>query len=132
MSYIVIDINSDLESTVYEINTDAEIATAKVALRDAGLAYEYVWADDGADAVLTQQKLFAEGQKHYAAIGDDGLRPVVWGLGHTVEEALADAMDNGVIVERFEQVSAEFAANVEAGDPSWDESAVIETSHEDR
>jgi hypothetical protein len=27
----------------------------------------------------------------YAAIGDDGMRPVVWGVGSSPEEALADA-----------------------------------------
>lgn len=28
---------------------------------------------------------------HYAAVGTDGLRPVVWGIGDTRDEALVDA-----------------------------------------
>jgi hypothetical protein len=57
-----------------------------------------------------------------AAIGTDGTRPVVWGLGATVEEATAEARRwAGDIGEDLDmigtvEVDAERAARIEAGD----------------
>lgn len=57
----------------------------------------------------------------YAAIGDDGLNPVVWGVGETDEAALADAREwlerEAVSSELIlRQVTPEEAAAVVAGD----------------
>jgi hypothetical protein len=57
----------------------------------------------------------------FAAIGDDGRRPVVWGVGDTVEQADEDAYDN---LERSEctseiqiiEVSEERYARIVGGD----------------
>lgn len=59
--YIVIDINSDLEPIVYEIDTDGGEQEARLALRDAGLVYEDVWVGEygTGDAHKTGSKLFA-------------------------------------------------------------------------
>lgn len=59
--------------------------------------------------------------KHFAAIGDDGRRPVVWGVGDTDEEALADARSElrqaGATSElRVVEITAERRAAIEAGD----------------
>lgn len=58
----------------------------------------------------------------YAAIGTDGTREVVWGLGDTEEAAMLDAaaQDEAAGVDlRAEQISEAQAAVVEAGDVSW-------------
>lgn len=63
MTYIVIDINSDCDPVTYATDTEEEIATARVALRDAGLAYEDVWTspsdEDAPESYKTSNKLFA-------------------------------------------------------------------------
>lgn len=51
----------------------------------------------------------------YAAVGTDGVRPVVWGLGSTERKARAECAD-GVEVYRITPAQA---AVVEAGDVSW-------------
>jgi len=60
--YIVIDINSDLEPTVYAIDTDESEQAARSALRDAGLAYEDVWVGEYGTSAAHKvgSKLFAE------------------------------------------------------------------------
>lgn len=64
----------------------------------------------------------------YAAVGTDGLRDVVWGLGDTPEAALEDAA-RWLAEERpvrtaealdLHEVSEERAAAVRAGDVVWD------------
>jgi hypothetical protein len=61
----------------------------------------------------------------YVAIGDDGMRPVVWGMGETQDAALTQATDNlnsesckGAEGQKLliVEVSAERAARIEAGD----------------
>lgn len=63
MEFIVIDINSDLDPVTFAIDTDAEIEAARIALRDAGLAYEDVWTSPGdehaPEAYKNGNKLFA-------------------------------------------------------------------------
>jgi hypothetical protein len=60
-TYIIIDINSDIDPISYPTDTDEEISVARVALRDAGLAYEDVWAGDIGcpDSYKSGSKLFA-------------------------------------------------------------------------
>ena len=61
--------------------------------------------------------------EHFAVVGTDGTRPVVWGLGSTVEEARADAAaqdgydddDSNVVA-----VSAEVAGRIQAGEVACD------------
>lgn len=45
-TYITIDINSDCDPVTYLTDTDEEIAVARRALRDAGLAYEDIYVGD--------------------------------------------------------------------------------------
>ena len=58
----------------------------------------------------------------FAAIGDDGMRPVVWGIGETERLARRDAEEQahdsccGTGDLRIVEVSAERAARIEAGD----------------
>lgn len=52
----------------------------------------------------------------YAAIGDDGLRPVVWGLGLTREQAERDALDNEGDWDHVVPITMEQYARIEAGD----------------
>ncbi len=55
----------------------------------------------------------------FAAIGSDGTRPVVWGLGDTEQEARDEATsdpDNEHDELRVVKVSAKRAARIEAGD----------------
>ena len=62
-----------------------------------------------------------------ALVGDDGFRPVVWGLGATLEEARADAWavgEDAVPVLDLDsldeyEISETQAAIVRAGDVSW-------------
>lgn len=60
-TYIIVDINADLDPVTYATDTDDEIADARAALRDAGLAYEHIYAGDPGcpDAYRTDRKLFA-------------------------------------------------------------------------
>lgn len=54
----------------------------------------------------------------YAAIGDDGTRPVVWGLGETAEGALDDARAQDadpLAIDRVVRISPERAAEIDAG-----------------
>lgn len=37
---------------------------------------------------------FAPAPRHLAALGTDGRRPVAWGIGHTEDEARADAAES--------------------------------------
>lgn len=64
MEYIVIDTNSDLDPTTYPLETDEQIAEARCALADAGLAYEDVWTsptdEHAPEAYKSGRKLFAE------------------------------------------------------------------------
>lgn len=61
---------------------------------------------------------------HFAAVGTDGTRLVVWGLGTTEDEAEADACEqegsNGVELTTV-QITAEQAELVRAGVVSVDE-----------
>lgn len=61
----------------------------------------------------------------YATIGDDGMRPVVWGLGDDIDAAHEDALSNlreagaqSTEPLRTVPVSAGRAALIEAGDVS--------------
>jgi hypothetical protein len=57
----------------------------------------------------------------FAAIGTDGTRPVVWGLGATEDEAEEDARaqdDAGDVKLITVEVTAEQAARIEAGEVS--------------
>lgn len=64
-TFVLIDINSDLDPIAYEIDTDEQVHEARKALRDAGLAYEDVWTGDpnpgeaSNDNIKTGAKLFA-------------------------------------------------------------------------
>lgn len=63
-------------------------------------------------------------QQMYAAVGSDGTRPVVWGLGESPAEAFADAerqelSDNDQAALVAHRVTQEEAAVVMAGDVSW-------------
>ncbi len=66
------------------------------------------------------------GSTGYAAVGSDGMRLVVWGIGDTAKEARADAVDSvaqgmggaAVALECYE-ITADQAAVVESGDVSW-------------
>ena len=60
-TFITININSDLDPISYATDSDEEIAAAREALRDAGLAYEHVWAGGigDPDSYKTGNKLFA-------------------------------------------------------------------------
>jgi hypothetical protein len=63
-------------------------------------------------------------KKWFAAIGTDGTRNVVWGLGNSVDSALSDAqsflVDNDDDVDlEIHEVSDEFARGVMSGDVSW-------------
>lgn len=59
------------------------------------------------------------GHMAYVAIGTDGTRPVVWGLGDTYESALADAAgQEDSDADRAVEVSEEIAAAVRAGEVS--------------
>jgi hypothetical protein len=64
----------------------------------------------------------------FVAVGDDGMRPVVWGLGSTEQLALADARQqllNGDVDASHEdalvihEVTAAQAQAVEAGVVDW-------------
>ena len=59
-------------------------------------------------------------EKFFAAIGNDGMRPVAWGIGRTEDEALADAAEQEGAPDAEEltvrEVSAEVFARIEAGD----------------
>ena len=62
----------------------------------------------------------------FAAVGNDGTRPVVWGLGSTEEEALADARrELGELEGEADHeldchaISEEQAATVRAGHVGW-------------
>lgn len=58
----------------------------------------------------------------YAVVGNDGMRPVVWGIGETPEDAQEDARDwadKDVEEMRVEKITRRQAAVVEAGDVSW-------------
>ena len=54
---IVIHINSDLDAIVLALGTDDEVAAARSALRDAGLAWENVVDGDGK---VTRAKFYAD------------------------------------------------------------------------
>ena len=62
MNYITINTSSDCDPVTYAIDTDEERDAAKVALRDAGLAYEDVWTsptdEDFTESYKTGDKLF--------------------------------------------------------------------------
>ena len=63
--FIVIDINSDLDPSIYPCDTASEIADAEIALRDAGLkqADVYVGDPDGSgDSHKNGQLVFAARQ----------------------------------------------------------------------
>lgn len=72
------------------VNTLEEIEAARALLIEAGIGEAVVWSGDPdcPDAVETSQRLFAEA---IAAIGSDGTRLVVWGLGATEDAAEQDA-----------------------------------------
>lgn len=63
----------------------------------------------------------------FAAIGTDGTREVVWGLGETEREARAEACEylNDIhhraeaVSLRIERITDEQAGIVESGDVSW-------------
>lgn len=58
MTFILIA-QEQTDDAVYSTNTDAEVATACEALRDAGLEYGYEWVGEGVDSYKTGNKLFA-------------------------------------------------------------------------
>jgi hypothetical protein len=70
-----------------------------------------------------------EDEQMFVAIGTDGTREVVWGLGETVEDAMYDAeqemhagdcFSSGALADlHVEEVSAEQASVIESGDVSW-------------
>lgn len=59
--HIIIDINSDLDPITYPIDSESEERAARIALRDAGLAYASVWVGEpeSGDEIKTDSKLFA-------------------------------------------------------------------------
>ena len=77
--------------------------------------------------LATLRREAAECPKAFVAIGSDGIRDVVWGLGDTREAALDDAqrwieasdaeLDPDTI--EVEEIAAEGADRIEAGDISW-------------
>lgn len=72
------------------VNTLEEIEAARALLIEAGIGEAVVWSGDpdDPDAVETSQRLLAEA---IAALGSDGRRLVVWGLGATEDAAEQDA-----------------------------------------
>lgn len=67
-------------------------------------------------------------RKMYVAVGDDGWRPVVWGLGRTLQQALREAHDNidafgGSAADKdaltTASVTAAQAAIIADGDITW-------------
>jgi hypothetical protein len=72
------------------VNTLEEIEAARALLIEAGIGEAVVWSGDpdDPDAVETSQRLLAEA---IAAIGSDGTRLVVWGVGATEDAATRDA-----------------------------------------
>jgi hypothetical protein len=78
------------------------------------------WKMSTADAVIRAVKEAT--MNMFAAVGDDGTRPVVWGLGATEAEALADAHEQEFEVNEdlaCYPISEEQAAVVRSGDVSW-------------
>lgn len=61
MAHIIIDVNSDLDPITYPIDSESEERAARIALRDAGLAYASVWVGEpgSGDEIRTDRKLFA-------------------------------------------------------------------------
>lgn len=62
--------------------------------------------------------------KFFAAVGNDGTRPVVWGLGRTEDEALEEA-HNGLVHTNstseleVHEITSEQYATINEGDVSW-------------
>lgn len=62
----------------------------------------------------------------FAAVGNDGFRPVVWGLGDSHEMAIADALRqegfkaDDLAFLRVVPVGTDVQERVQAGDVSWD------------
>jgi hypothetical protein len=58
--------------------------------------------------------------KIFAAVGDDGTRPVVWGLGDSWEAALQDCESQELAQScSVREITAAQAAIVRSGDVSW-------------
>lgn len=58
----------------------------------------------------------------FAAVGNDGWRPVVWGLGTTPEMAYVDALQQEGVDAGFLQIlpcTSETQERVQMGDMSW-------------
>ena len=89
-----------------------------VRRRDAG-RWEHVSVGRRGDV-----RLEGSSPLRFVAVGNDGLRPVVWGLGDTPEEAIADALaqDDGPTDATFLTVHPSTPAieeRVQRGDVSW-------------
>lgn len=98
MTHIVISINSDLDPVTYFTNTPEEIGAARLALRDAGLAYEDEWVGEPGtgDEHKNGSKLFAQpievGGRTLEAVVDIDSLPEVRQAGQrnlTLEEMVA-------------------------------------------
>ena len=59
----------------------------------------------------------------FVAVGNDGMRPVIWGLGVTEEDAIEDALEQeGCPPRSFLHVhpcTPEIQERVQSGDVSW-------------
>jgi hypothetical protein len=89
--------------------------------RDAGYeSHADALATTGEDASELEVTEIASAAS-FAAVGDDGRRPVVWGVGDTANAALVDAhstfRETGVASElRIVEISAERRAKIEGGE----------------
>ena len=62
---------------------------------------------------------------YFVAVGDDGMRPVVWGIGTSEAAALRDAVNwtpEALVVHRTTRRVFE---RVKAGDPSWTDAEIV-------
>lgn len=64
--------------------------------------------------------------KYFAAVGPDGRRPVVWGIGHTASDARQNARDytDDLDLDTYEISHSRYVA-IEGGDVSWDDEMVL-------
>jgi len=81
-------------------------------------------ASDGPEGVWAWLEVVETGATMFAAVGNDGTREVVWGIGETAEAALEDAAsqaDGSFNIGTLEThaITAAQAAVVASGDVSW-------------
>lgn len=110
----------------FELDTDDERGVDEWL----GLAESEAWIEvsDGGERPEEWLRFYAKAlaellsARVYAAVGTDGTRPVIWGIGRHEEEALSDAASHGGVEDEslyVHSISIARSRKVLSGDVAW-------------